>query len=287
MSPNDEYKLVPVHPVEKENPFSLIYERSRVVLQNKFLIRKLVRTSILTAYKRSFIGLSWLVITPLLSVIIWVFLHSAGIMEPGETGIPYPAYVLLSTSIWSFFAGAYQVSSLAFLQNGPLMASLNFPHEVVIVEKVLVHLVNFMIPFGLNIVVLLLYGVKFSLISLLFPLALIPLFLLGVGLGILVSLMRVVAVDFAKMVDQGIGFLMFLTPVIYAPNVGMPELSLIINYNPLTYLVGFPRDILTQSDLAGYYPFLLCASGAILFFLFSFWFFSKNEKQLLERIINV
>jgi len=65
----------------------------------RFLIIQLVRIDILSGYKKSYVGILWMVIYPILSVIIWVILNGAGIIQPGESSIPYPAYVLLSTSI--------------------------------------------------------------------------------------------------------------------------------------------------------------------------------------------
>ena len=263
----------------------LFYVRN--VRKYSYLFNRLVRVDITNAFKRSFIGLTWLVLTPIISVFVWILLNGAGIFNPGDTEIPYPAYVLLSTSIWSFFQGSYMVTSNIIINSGRFMVTAKFPHEILVLEQLAVHCFNFIIPFVINIIVLLIYGIKFSVIALLFPLTLIPLLLLGAGIGLIVSLLRVVAVDFSRLADQAINFLMFLTPIVYAPKINLEWLSNIINLNPLTYLVGFSRDLLTKGIFYEINTYLVITLMCVLFFILCFRIFMKYEDKLLERLINV
>ncbi len=252
----------------------------------RFFIVQLVKVNITAAYKRSFIGLSWLAIMPILSVIVWILLHGAGIIDPGDTEIPYPAFVLLSTSIWGFFIGAYKTISQVIGKNSRIMVMAHFPHEVLVVERILVHLFNFVIPFIINIIVLLFFGIKFSWASLWFPFTLLPLLVLGVGLGLLVALLRVVAVDISRLIDQALSILMYLTPIVYSPKIELSWLSTIIDYNPLAYLIGFSRDILVKGTLfepAGYAVFSLFS---LVFLFIAIRIFLAAEAKLLERTIN-
>lgn len=285
-SVHDE-SLVSIDQANKTSTFRQMYHILNQLRTKPFLIKQLVKVNITSMYKRSFIGLSWMLITPILAVIAWVLLQGAGIMDPGETSIPYPAYVLLSTSIWSFFVGAYQVSSNVLIEGGRLMITLRFPHVVLVAEKILVHIISFAIPFAVNIVVLLLYGIPFTIWSLLFPLTLIPLLFLGLGLGLMVALMRVVAVDLAMLIDKGVGFLMFLTPIIYAPKVSLPILAKVISYNPLTYLIGFSRDLLTAGTFFSPAIYMWMCMGSIVVLGFGFWAFTKFERKLVEKMINL
>jgi lipopolysaccharide transport system permease protein len=150
-----------------------------------------------------------------------------------------------------------------------------------------VHLINFSVPFAINILVLLLYGIPFTWLSLLFPLTLIPLLLLGVGIGLFVSMLRVVGEDFSRIIDQFIGFLMFLTPIIYAPKVQISWLAGIVAYNPLTYLIGFSRDVLVNGTFTHPTIYLVTSAVSIAFFLFAVRVFMRSERKLLERLINV
>jgi len=288
MTDNDKTELlVPLHTDQYKGIFGRIQRYSVNLRQYYFLYLQLIKVDMTTSYKRSFLGLTWLVLTPIFSVIVWVLLNGAGIFDPGDTGIPYPAYVLLSTSVWTFFQGSYQVTSNILINSGRFMVTARFPHIVLVIEQMTVHCINFIIPFLINLVVLLFYGVKFNAIALLFPVTLIPLLLCGTGLGLVVGLFRVVAIDFSKLADQAIFFLMFLTPIVYSSKLNMGWFSDIVKMNPMTYLVGFSRDVLTRGEF--YHPEIYMAlfAGSFIFFYICLTVFMKSEEKLLERLINV
>jgi lipopolysaccharide transport system permease protein len=253
---------------------------------NWYLAKQLIRVSLTIEFKKSFIGIFWLFLSPILAVIVWVFLHSAGIVTPGETAIPYPAYVLLSTSIWSFFIELYRQVSLLLTNNNNVLITVAFPIEALIIERITVHLIHFIIPLVINIIVLLFFGVKLHWLSLLFPFALLPLLCLGLSLGLITAIFRIVLVDLARVMDQGLRFLMYLTPVIYSPEIPISWLQQVVDYNPLTYLIGVPRDLLTTGTCSDLAAFGLGSIFSFLLLVLTYTFFSKTQKKTLERFIN-
>lgn len=251
----------------------------------RFLVHQMVRTSILGNYKKSFIGMAWMFILPVLAVLVWVVLQGAGIVQPGDTGgVPYPVYVLLSTSIWGFFLESYRGLSQVMVQGGRLLVMKDFPSEVLVAARLIEHLIHFIVPLMINLAVLLAFGIRFEWTALLFLPSLIPLLLLGVGFGMVIAIFRVVAVDFATMVDEGMKLVMFLTPVVYTTELQGGWLSGVVRWNPLTYLIGFSRDLLTRGQLYEPGIYLWCSVGAILFFLLSLGFFRLTSKRVLERL---
>ena len=167
-----------------------------------------------------------------------------------------------------------------------MMIMTAFPHEVIIVEKVAVHFIRFSIPFLLNIGVLLFFGIKFTWAAFLFPLTLIPLLFMGAAIGLIVALLRIVAIDLSNLADEGIRLLMFLTPVVYAPKLKLGWLSVIIDYNPMTYLLGFSRDVLTKGTFFEPQNYLICVLISSIFLLISIKIFRATEIRVLERLIN-
>lgn len=276
--------LVDLFPAGRDDNF--LTQRGWAKLKGyRFLIRQLVNINFNTEFKRSFIGLSWLLILPLLSVAIWLLLNGAGIVDPGATSVPYPAYVLLSTSIWGFFADIYRSSSNLVTNYGRMLIMTPFPYGVLLVEQIIVHLIRFSIPFGLNLIVLLFFGVKFTWAALLFPLSLLPLLLLGLAIGLIVALLRVVAVDLSKLADEGMRLLMFLTPIVYTPKIELGWLSELVKINPLTYLVSFSRDLLTEGTFYAPITYLMVSGFTLVFFSLAVRVFAKSQPRILERLI--
>ena len=251
----------------------------------RYLVWQLVVTSILGSYKKSFIGMAWMFILPILAVFVWILLQGAGIVQPGDTSeVPYPVYVLLSTSIWGFFLEGYRAVSQVMVGSGRLLVMKDFPPEVLVLSKVLEHLVNFLVPLLVNLTVLVAFGISFRTASLLFIPSLLPLLLLGVGFGMLIAIFRVVAVDLATMVDEAMKLVMFITPVVFTRDIGHGWLSRLVELNPLTYLIGFSRDLLTRGKLSEPEQYLFWSGGALIFFLLAAVFFHRTSRRVLERL---
>ncbi|MEM9823517.1 MAG: ABC transporter permease [Bacteroidota bacterium] len=283
---NNPVQLREWHSSRKEKGASTWLRIYQNISNYSYFIRQLVRLSFLKEFKRSYIGLLWLFILPIVSAIIWIILNGAGIIQPGDTGIAYPAYVLLSTSIWGFFIEMYKNTSNIFLSGGKMKLLARFPYEAFIVEKLIVQSLRFVIPFAINIIVLLLFGVRFTWLALLFPLTLLPLLILGLAIGLIVSIFRVLIDDLAIFTDQAMSFLMFLTPVVYAPDIQLGFLSQLIHYNPLTYLIGFSRDVLTKGSWYEPGIWAICVLFSFLLLLIAVRIFVIAEPRVIERLIN-
>ena len=265
--------------------FSRISHIWRGLHAYRYLVWQLVRTNLIGSYKKSFIGMAWMFILPILAVAVWVVLHGAGIVDPGDTDdVPYPVYVLLSTSIWGFFIDLYRSVSQVMVNSGRLLVMKDFPKEVLVAEKVLEHLINFAIPLVVNIIVLIAFGIRFHWTALWFIPSLIPLLLLGLSIGMFIAVIRVVAVDFATIVDEGLKLVMFLTPIVYTSRIQVSWLAEVVTWNPLTYLIGFSRDLLTKGIYTDVGPYLICSGASLVIFFLVLIFFQMTSGRVLERL---
>src|SRR5450759_195944 len=87
--------------------FTIWFLMVKNILNSRDLIFQLFKRDFFMAYKKSLLGITWIFISPIIGIVSWVFMNAAGILTPGNVGIPYPAYVLLSSSIWGLFMGFY------------------------------------------------------------------------------------------------------------------------------------------------------------------------------------
>jgi len=257
----------------------------RNIISSKDLIMQLFKRDFLMAYKRSFLGMGWLIITPIMGIVSWVFYNATGILTPGDVGIPYPAYVLLSSSIFGLW-GSFQSAAAGTLTAGAgFINQVNYPHDALLAKQVLLQLANFLISFLLNILVLLFFGVTPSWMIVLFPILILPLFFLGSAIGLIIALVSVVAPDVNRGINFLIGLVMYVTPVIYSPNVSNPTLRIIIKYNPLTYLIGGCRDAIIYGHIAHFGYYLLFSFCTLVLFLVSWRFFYVSEQKIIEKMI--
>ena len=255
------------------------------ILVARELIWQLFRRDFLMAYKKSFLGISWIFIAPLIGIISWVFMNSTGILNPGEVGIPYPAFVLFSSSIWGFFMGVYSAAAGTLDAGSGIIMQVKYPHEALLIKQTAQHLANFLLSLLFNIVVLVIFGVFPSWKIIFFPIAILPIFFLGAGLGLVASVISVVAIDFRRGFDTFLGLLMYITPVIYSSNVDNPLLQKVMLYNPLTYLIGDVRDMILFGRFDHPDQFIFSAIFALLVFLLSWRLFFVSEEKVIEKMI--
>lgn len=257
----------------------------RNVWKSRELIWQLFKRDFFAAYKKSFLGFSWIFLTPIMGIISWVFMQKTGILNPGDVGIPYPAYVLIGTSMWGLFIGFYFSASNTLQSGTALVMQVNFPHEALFFKTTAEHLARFLIAFVLNIAVLLAFKVIPSWGVIIFPLVALPLFFLGSAIGLVASMINVVAVDISRVIGMVMGLLMFVTPVIYSDQVDNEFLQMLIKWNPLTYLVCSCRDIVIYGRLYSPMGYSICAVIAFILFMISWRLFYVSEHKLIERMI--
>jgi lipopolysaccharide transport system permease protein len=257
----------------------------RNIIKSWGLIYQLFRRDFLMSYKKSFLGMGWILISPILGIVSWVFYNSTGILNPGDVGIPYPAYVLLSTSIYGLFGGFYTAASGTLTAGAGFITQVNYPHDALLIKQALLQLANFAIVFLINIIVLFSFGVVPSAYIFLLPLLILPIFFIGSAIGLFASVIEVVASDINKGITFFIGLLLFITPVIYSSKVENPFLQQMIKWNPLTYLIGGARDMVIYGKMDHFGVYLICSGVALLFFLLSWRIFYITEQRVIEKMI--
>jgi len=258
---------------------------SRNVWNSRELIWQLFKRDFFAGYKKSFLGITWIFIAPIMGIVSWVFLQKTGMLHPGDVGIPYPAYVLIGTSMWGLFMGFFGSAKGTLSAGKALVMQVNYPHEALLFKQTAQHLAKFIITFVMNIAVLLAFKVIPSWGILFFPIVALPMFFLGTAIGLVVSMISIVAIDVSKIINMGMGLMMWATPVIYSDKIENPIVQTIIKWNPLTYLVCSTRDIILYGRLYEVAGYFISAGLSFLLFMISWRLFFVSEDKIIERMI--
>lgn len=254
------------------------------VVRRKDLLFYLVKRDFLADFKRSFISAGWVFIAPALAVISWLIINHTSILKPGRLPIPYPAYVLISTMIWRLFIGIYQSGSNLFFESASFGIDVRFHREILLAKQIILQVVNLAAGLLIIEVVLLYYGIYPGWKIIAFPLTLIPLIVMGAGIGLIASVYTVVLPDSKKWLDYGMQLLMFVTPVIYSPHVDNALLKNIIRWNPVAYLLDWSRSTLAGGAFDNPEGFLLSSVGALALFLLGLRLLYLAEDKVVEKL---
>ncbi len=253
------------------------------LIDSRELILRLFIRDFSARYKQSLLGWAWIFLMPLITMGTFLLLNMSGVIRIGEIPVPYPIFGLLGISLWQILSNGWAILTGSVTSAGTLVGKINFPRETLVISSLGQVIVDFLIRMGLVIVIYLLYGLTPSIWIVLFPLYILPIFLLTLGLGFLTSLLNVVIRDTINFITVGMGFFLFLMPIMYT----MPEKGLLARvnrYNPLFFLIDTPRDLIISGNIKYPLEFLLSTLLTILIFLIGWFIFYVAQPKLAERI---
>ncbi len=251
------------------------------------LILQLTKRDLFAQFKKSYVGITWMLAGPIMAVMPWLFASGVGVYNPGEIAIPLTVYLVVGRTMWSIFNSYYGCGSSTLGSGGALLKQINYPHEAMLAKQVLTGSLSTVLQLATCVAIMVIFGVYPGWGLLLFPLTLLPLFFLGAAMGLIIGMIGVVAYDLNRLIGMLWGFAMWTTPLLYSNKVPNRYLQTLITYNPLTYLVCSARDMLIHNRLyenqVGIY--FLCAGVSLLLFLVSLRLFHVSEHKLIERMI--
>lgn len=261
------------------------------VWQYRDLLMLFVKRDVITVYKQTVLGPLWYLIQPLFTSVTFtiIFNNVAGI----NTGtVPPFLFNLAGITVWNYFTACLNGTSNTFASNAGIFGKVYFPRIITPLSIVISNLIKFGIQFLIFVAFYGYYyaqGVNLSLngMILFFPLLIIMMGILGLGLGMFISSLVTKYRDFNNLISFGVQLLMYLSAVMYPMELikqKMPEYGWLVQYNPLAYLIETARYMLlgTGSISPGglLYTFLV----TVIVFFAGLLIFNKTEKSFIDTV---
>ena len=205
------------------------------------LLRMLVVKDLKIRYKASALGLFWSLLNPLLLMIVYSVIFGAVMRNPRPE---FPIFILSGLLAWNFFGTAVPLATIIVVANANLVKRTRFPISLLPISVVISGLINYLISLVLLFGLLVFYrhGVGPSIILL--PVLILAQLLFTAGLGLLLSGLNVFFRDIEHFLGIAMTVWFFATPIIYPRDALQGKAaSLIIQVNPMTWLVGAYQDI--------------------------------------------
>ncbi|HOT63348.1 MAG TPA: ABC transporter permease [Treponemataceae bacterium] len=260
----------------------------REVIRYRDLVWLFVKRDFVTQYKQTILGPLWFIINPLLSTVMFAFVFG-NLAKIGTDGIPYILFYYAGTMLWNFFSGVFTDSSNVFVNNASLFGKVYFPRFTVPISNVFNNLTKVCVQFATLMAFFVFYlvttdSVRPSWWALAFPLLLVWLAAIGMGLGMVISSLTTKYRDLKYLVSFALGLAMYATPVVYPLSQIPSDFAWIIYVNPVSapielfrvwfYGAGFVPTVMTISSL-----------GMTAFFLvLGLVMFNQNERNFIDVV---
>jgi lipopolysaccharide transport system permease protein len=282
----DEDWLFEIKP--KSNFFELNFKE---IWQYRDLLFLFVKRDIVTVYKQTILGPLWYLIQPLFTSIIFTLLFNnvAGI----TTGtIPPFLFNLAGITVWNYFTSCLNDTSDTFKKNTSLFGKVYFPRVIMPISIVISNLLKFLIQFLIFIAFYIFYFIKGVTLSVneyifLFPILILMMGILGLGLGMIISSLVTKYRDFSYLVSFGVQLLMYISAVMYPIELivtKIPSYSWVVKCNPLAYVIESARFMLLNVGDITFLGLAYTFVVTVFVFFIGLLIFNKTEKSFIDTV---
>lgn len=260
----------------------LFVQMHRDLAASAGMARLMLARQLRAEYRQTLLG-GLLAFLPALGMVLWAVLADrAKILDAGDTGIPYAAFVLLGLVGWQTFVESITVQIETLASERSLLAKLDLPPESLIAAALARVLVN-VAPKILVVAVTFAWlrqGLPWTVV--LAPLPLLALALLGTALGLVLAPLHALYHDVGKGLQAVTTFWFFMTPVFYAvPKAGL--FRTLVVWNPVTPLLGLTRDLAALGTSTNWAPALWMTLATALALPLSWFFYRLALPVVLEK----
>ena len=261
------------------------------VWQYRDLLMLFVKRDVVTVYKQTVLGPLWYLIQPLFTSITFtiIFNNVAGI----DTG-PVPPFLfnLAGIMVWNYFTACLNGTSNTFGSNAGIFGKVYFPRLIVPISIVISNLIKFGIQFLIFIAFYIFYYQQGAAVGLngsvvFFPLLIVLMGVLGLGLGMFISSLVTKYRDFSNLIGFGVQLLMYLSAVMYPMALikeKLPSYGWLVQYNPLAYIIETARYMLLNVGHISIWGLVYTFAVTAAVFFVGVLIFNKTEKSFIDTV---
>ena len=266
------------HATRSISPFALF----ATLKTHRSLIYNLVKREVIGRYRGSMMGILWSFFNPVLMLVDYTFVFSvvfkARWVGGTDSKTEFALVLFAGLMVYNLFAECINRSPGLVLGNVNYVKKVVFPLEILpvvaigsaafhLLVSLLVWLIFYLIYFGIPQATLLL-----------FPLVLIPFFLLTLGFSWFLASLGVFLRDVSQIVGVMTTALMFLSPIFY-PITALPqEYHIFLQINPLTFVIEQARDVMIWGKGMNWMAWAIYLLLAAIMAWLGFAWFQKTRK---------
>jgi lipopolysaccharide transport system permease protein len=260
------------------------------VWQYRDLLMLFVKRDLITLYKQTILGPLWYLIQPLFTSVIFtlVFNNVAGIQTGG---IPPFLFNLAGITTWNYFKECLVATSDTFKKNEQIFGKVYFPRIIMPMSIV----VSNLLKFGIQLLILIAFYIYYAFYLgavirpneylFLFPILVVCMGILGLGLGMIISSMVTKYRDLTFLVSFGIQLLMYISLVVIPLSLFQEKgVEWLVMYNPMGYIIEMARYLLLNEGNVSQFGILYTIISSIVALLLGILIFNKTEKTFIDTI---
>jgi lipopolysaccharide transport system permease protein len=270
---------------------SLFDVRFKDLWHYRDLLLLFVKRDFVSFYKQTVLGPLWFFIQPIFTTIVFSFVFGklAGI---GTDGIPQYLFFLSGITAWAYFSDCLTKTSTVFRDNVNIFGKVYFPRLIMPLSIIVSNLVRFAVQLLLLLIMMGYFyinpveGTSFSFSKgiFLFPVIVLLMALLGLGIGLIITAITTKYKDLTFLVTFGVQLMMYGTTVIYPLSEVPIEYRKFIELNPLTGIIEAFRYAFLGKGEFTFWSIGYSTCVTLVLLTLGILIFNKTEKNFVDTI---
>lgn len=254
-------------------------------MREVYKYREFLKTSVIKEfrgkYKKSFLGVLWSFINPLLQLCIYTLVFSTIMKSDIEH---FTVFLVVALIPWNFFNTTVISAASCVVNNSAILKKIYFPREILPISIVTSNLVNFLISSLIVIIALFISGIGLSWYCLFVPLIILVQYIFSLAVSFIISAVTVYIRDLEYFISVLMMLWFYLCPIVYNVNLIPENIKGLFNLNPMLHIINSYRDVLYYQS----YPrikslFILLICSTLLLFI-GYKVFKRLEKRFVEEL---
>lgn len=249
--------------------------------QYLFAVKQLVSREVKRKYARSYLGIIWSVLNPLMSMAVLSMIFSTIFKRSIEN---FPIYYLTGTIFWNLFSGATDSAMTALVDNRALLMKVKLSKQTFVIARMFTALTNFGYTCVAYVLMLLIFRIRPNPYMLLFPVVVFFIMLFSAGIGFMLSILYVFFGDIKYLYSVLLTLWMYMSAVFYPVDRLSGTMQWIIRKNPVYNYIEFARDIVLYGVMPEPVLWLKIIGWGCVSFGAGYLFFRKKENLVMQRM---
>lgn len=250
-------------------------------IRYKYLLKQLVIRDIKVKYKRSVLGILWSILNPLLMMTVINIVFSNLFRVQIENFI---VYYLTGNVFFAFMSEATGTALTAVFGNAALIMKVYIPKYIFPLAKALSAFVNLLFSLVAVAIMVIATGVKVTPALLFMPLILFYLLIFTIGFSLIFATYAVFFRDLLHLHGVMMAIWMYLTPIMYPPEILPESYRWILNFNPIYYFIRYFRQLVLDGKIPSLELNLICIMISFVSLAIGLLVFYRNQNKFILHI---
>ena len=253
------------------------------VWEYRELLYFLVWRDVKVRYKQTFIGASWAIFQPAMTMAIFTVVFGNFAKIPSD-GLPYAVFAYTALLPWTYFSTALSRSGTGLVSNANLITKVYFPRLIIPLASVIAPAVDFLFAFLLLLGLMAWFGIVPTWGILVLPLFFLLAMITALAIGLWLAPLNARYRDVGHTIPFVTQFWMFASPVVYPVSLIPESWRLLYSLNPMVGVIeGFRWALLGKGD-TDFSPMLVSVAVVLVLLVGGLVFFKRMERTLADVI---